>query len=51
MKLMLGTDDNAIALAQQVGDVWKPSPTHAANMVVLLQSADPEDFEMWVEET
>jgi hypothetical protein len=27
-----------------------PSPTLAADMVKFLQGADPEQFEMWVEE-
>ena len=26
MKLMLGTDDTAMALAEQLGGVWKPKP-------------------------
>ena len=50
MKLMLGTDDTAMALAEQLGGVWKPSPTLAGDMAKFLQDADPEQFEMWVEE-
>ena len=51
MKLMLGkSDDSEITLAEQTGGVWKPSPTLAADMAKFLQGADPEQFEMWVEE-
>jgi hypothetical protein len=51
MKLMLGKpDDSEITLAQQDNGVWKPSPTLAADMAKFLQGADPEQFEMWVEE-
>jgi hypothetical protein len=37
-------------LAEQTGGVWKPSPALAADMAKFLQGADPEQFEMWVEE-
>lgn len=51
MKLMLGRpDDSEITLAEQTGGVWKPSATLAADMAKFLQGADPEQFEMWVEE-
>ena len=51
MKLMLGkTDDSEMTLAEQSGGVWKPSASLAADMVKFLQGADPEHFEMWVEE-
>ena len=43
MKLMLGiSDDNAIPLAEETGGVWKRAK--------FLQGADPEEFELWVEE-
>jgi hypothetical protein len=51
MKLMLGiSDDSAIPLAEEADGVWKPSPTLAADMAKFLQGADPEEFELWVEE-
>jgi hypothetical protein len=51
MKLMLGKpDDSEMTLAAQSGGVWKPSATLTADMVKFLQGADPEQFEMWVEE-
>ena len=51
MKLMLGKpDDSEMTLAEQSGGVWKPSATLAGDMVKFLQGADPEQFEMWVEE-
>ena len=51
MKLMLGKpDDSAIPLAEEAGGAWKPSPTLAADMAKFLQGADPEEFELWVEE-
>ena len=51
MKLMMGKpDDTEIVLAQQVGGVWRPNPNLAAEMATFLQGADPEQFEMWVEE-
>jgi len=51
MKLMLGRpDESEMVLAEQAGGVWKPSPTLAADMSKFLQGADPEHFEMWVEE-
>jgi hypothetical protein len=51
MKLMLGKpDDTEIALAEQVGGVWRPSPNLQTELAAFLQGADPEQFEMWVEE-
>jgi hypothetical protein len=51
MKLMLGKpDDNTLTLAEQTGGVWKPCPTLAPDMAKFLEGADPEQFEMWVEE-
>jgi hypothetical protein len=51
MKLMLGRpDDSEMMLAEHTGGVWKPSATLAADMAKFLQGADPQDFEMWVEE-
>jgi hypothetical protein len=51
MKLMLGKpDETSIALAEEAGGVWQPSPTLAADMGKFLQGADPEEFELWVED-
>jgi hypothetical protein len=51
MKLMLGKpDETEMVLAEQVGGGWKPNPSLAAEMAAFLQGADPEQFEMWVEE-
>ena len=51
MKLMLGKpDDSEMILAEQSGGAWKPSATLAADMMKFLQGADPEQFEMWVED-
>jgi hypothetical protein len=51
MKLMLGKpDDTAILLAQRVGEDWKPSPSLSTDMTAFLRGADPEEFELWVEE-
>ena len=51
MKLKLGKpDESEMILAEQSGGIWKPTPTLAADMVKFLQGADPEQFEMWVEE-
>ncbi len=51
MKLVIGKpDETEIVLAQQVGGVWRPNPNLAADMAAFLKGADPEQFEMWVEE-
>jgi hypothetical protein len=51
MKLILGKpDDTEIVLAEQVGGVWRPNPNLATEMAAFLQGADPEQFEIWVEE-
>ena len=51
MKLMLGKpDDSEITLAEQAGGVWKPNPSLASDMAAFLKDANPEQFEMWVEE-
>ena len=51
MKLMIGkSEDSELVLAEQVGGVWKPNPNLLAEFTSFLQGADPEDFEMWVEE-
>jgi hypothetical protein len=51
MKLVLGKpDDTELVLAQQVDAAWRPNPNLAAEMAAFLQGADPEQFEMWVEE-
>ena len=51
MKLVIGKpDDSEIVLAEQAGGAWKPNPNLAAELATFLQGADPERFEMWVEE-
>jgi len=51
MKIVLGrSDDSEMMLAEQPDAVWKPNPTLVADMAKFLQGADPEQFEMWVEE-
>ena len=51
MKLMLGkADDTAIALAEQINGVWRPNPKFSTDMATFLAGADPEQFEMWVED-
>jgi hypothetical protein len=51
MKLMLGKpDDSELMLAEQVAGAWRPNPNLAAEMAAFLKGADPEQFEMWVEE-
>ena len=51
MKLVIGKpDDSEIVLAEQTGGAWKPNPNLAAELATFLQGADPEQFEMWVEE-
>ena len=51
LKLMIGKpDDTEVVLAEEVGGAWRPNPNLAAEMATFLQGADPEQFEMWVEE-
>jgi len=51
MRLIISKpDESEVVLAEQVGGAWKPSPTLAADMAAFLQGADPEQFEMWVDE-
>lgn len=51
MKLIIGKpEDKEIVVAEQVGGAWRPNPNLAAEMATFLQGADPEQFEMWVEE-
>ena len=51
MKLIIGKpDDTELVLAEHVGGVWTPNPKLAAEMAAFLRGADPEQFEMWVEE-
>ena len=51
MKLMLGKpDDSEMVLAEHAGGSWQPNPKLMAEMTAFLQGADPEEFEMWVEE-
>ena len=51
MKPVIGKpDDSEIVLAEHSGGAWRPNPNLAAEMATFLQGADPEQFEMWVEE-
>jgi hypothetical protein len=51
MKLCISKDDGAeLVLAEQVGKEWKPTATLAADMAAFLKDADPEKFELWVED-
>ena len=51
MKLKIGKpDETEIELAEHVAGVWRPNPNLAANLTTFLRGADPEQFEMWVEE-
>src|SRR5262245_473493 len=51
MKLIIGKpDETEVVLAEQVNGAWKPNPNIASEMATFLQGADPEQFEMWVEE-
>jgi hypothetical protein len=51
MKLIIGKpDDTEIILAEQAGGVWRPNPNLSSEIMAFLQGADPEQFEMWVEE-
>jgi hypothetical protein len=50
MKLFIGKPEGELVLAEQVGGAWKPSATLTADMTAFLAGADPEQFELWVEE-
>jgi hypothetical protein len=51
MKLIIGRpDETEVVLAEEVNGSWKPNPNIASEMATFLQGADPEQFEMWVEE-
>ena len=51
MKLKIGKPDGSeLVLAEQVADAWRPSPSLSGDMAAFLQGADPEEFELWVEE-
>ena len=51
MKLIIGRpDETEVVLAEEVDGAWKPNPNIASEMATFLQGADPEQFEMWVEE-
>jgi hypothetical protein len=50
MKLSIGTEEKAIVIAGQSGGVWKPNPNLMTELEAFLKGADPEQFEMWVEE-
>ena len=48
---MLGKpDDTELVLAGQTGGSWRPNPNLAPEMAAFLRGADPEQFEIWVEE-
>ena len=51
MKLFIGKPDGTeLVLAEEASGAWKPSATLTADMTALLAGADPEQFELWVEE-
>ena len=51
MKLVIGKpDESELLLAEQVGGAWRPNANFVAEMAKFLQGADPEQFELWVEE-
>jgi hypothetical protein len=51
MKLVIGKPDGKeLVLAEHAGNAWRPNPNLASEMATFLQGADPEQFEMWVEE-
>ena len=51
MKLFIGKPDGTeLVLAEQASGAWKPSATDVADMTAFLAGADPEQFELWVEE-
>ena len=50
-KLMLGKpDDTELVLAGQTGGSWRPNPNLAPEIAAFHQVADPEQYEIWVEE-
>jgi hypothetical protein len=51
MKLCIGKPDGGeLVLAEEAGGAWKPSATLSSEMATFLAGADPEQFELWVEE-
>ena len=51
MKLVIGkSDESEIVIAEECGGSWKPNPNVVADLQKFLHGADPEQFEMWVEE-
>jgi hypothetical protein len=51
MKLVIGKPDGSeVAIAEETGGAWIPSPNLTAELEAFLKGANPEDFEMWVEE-
>ncbi|MET0195330.1 MAG: hypothetical protein ABW200_18360 [Hyphomicrobiaceae bacterium] len=51
MKLCIGKPDGSeLVLAEEASGAWKPSTTIAADMAAFLAGANPEQFELWVEE-
>jgi len=51
MKLIIGKpDETEIVLAEHVAGAWQPNPNLTSDMSTFLRGADPEQFEMWVED-
>ena len=51
MKLVIGKpDESEVVLAEESGGAWKPNPNLTSELAKFLQGANPEEFEMWVEE-
>ena len=51
MKLFIGKpDETHVLVAEQVNGAWQVNPNLTADMTKFLQGADPEQFDMWVEE-
>jgi hypothetical protein len=51
MKLFIGKpDETNVLIAEQVSGNWQVNPNLTADMTKFLVGADPEQFDMWVEE-
>ena len=51
IKLVIGKpDDSEVVIAEETGGTWKPNQNLLAQLEAFLKGANPEDFEMWVEE-
>jgi hypothetical protein len=51
MKLFIGKPDGSeLVLAEEASGAWKPSATLTTDMTAFLAGADPEQFELWVED-